>query len=267
MISDYKITFLLGLILNITLFYVTLNIDITSRTHRGADTNVNQSKLESILSMEMICTSEDVKTTTRRITDNSVAETYEESVVTTEPLQNEVVKYYSRYVVERREWDPTFVSGPCRMALYAPVTNIFVSESGTDNCYTYRTCLDIVAPILTSGMQYNFVIAGDGTIFVGLSWNCTRINSESIHILFTGNSNSRFSKTMYLQYDMLKLLIKANVVTGNISPEYTVGPICCFVQWLVPYKDLYQRLSKLDHFMTECDGPNFCGSWTDDGIS
>lgn len=112
-----------------------------------------------------------------------------------------------------------------------------------------------------SNVQYNFVIEGDGTIFEGLSWNCslnsdTRVtDTSSILVAFTGDSEYRgkFGLLEYeitgKQYAALKLFTVSNVINRNLSPSYQLIPHCCIHHGRFPGKWVYSNLTRFEKFL------------------
>ena len=173
---------------------------------------------------------------------------------------------YSRFLVKRSEWDYRYAHKQCRTALKSPITDIYVSESFTENCYSSSTCVEqnlmsYYVPVL-GDVTFNFVVTGDGMIYEGLAWDCKvddpAINTTSIHVMFTGMSTYRSRQIAGKQYGSLKALIHANIANGRVHPAYAVGPICCVVFGDNPGVQMYQKLSTFDRFLTGCNNSLQC---------
>lgn len=179
---------------------------------------------------------------------------------TMDSLNIHVRMEYLEYLTSRHDWDSRYSQKHCKIELKLPIINVFVSESLTDNCYSYDSCVNhklmTYVPVVWD-VTFNFLITGDGEIFEGLSWKCKvddpLIDPDCIHVVLTGNSNFSSSQITDKQYRSLKLLIDANVVEGTISPVSALIPICCLVEQQNPGKQVYQKLSEFNTFMTGCD--------------
>lgn len=186
------------------------------------------------------------------------------------PNATEILDAYRSSLVERRQWDLRTTYKECSTVLQTPVTSLYVSETESDNCRSSRSCFDLIVSETITGLmtvgdiRYNFIIAGDGKIFEGLSWDCNvdevTTDRKSIHVVFTGDSKVPANQINDKQYSSLKLLAEANVIAGKISPEYSVGPTCCIVSGQSTSRVGYQRLtlSQLDRFMANCNVSGQC---------
>ena len=88
---------------------------------------------------------------------------------------DDVVSRYRTTLVDRRMWDSAYrgTHNKCKTPLRTPVTNVYVSESLGRNCDSYESCVKLITEKLKieNDTRYNFIVAGDGSIYEGLSWN------------------------------------------------------------------------------------------------
>ena len=102
-------------------------------------------------------------------------------------------------LIRKSNWSSAHIISADCPTLQLPVTKVFIIETVTQNCKTNSWCRNIVLDIQKSDMllwnyiQYNFVIAGDGSIFEAQSWNYTTchykgIDTKSLLVAMTGNT-------------------------------------------------------------------------------
>lgn len=181
----------------------------------------------------------------------------------TADLNTKITNKYSDVLRQRNNWTSIPVAGSCSTPLQLPINKIYISETATVNCHSYSNCefelnnMLIRHKLLWDNIGYNFVIAGDGTIFEGLSWKCKvhnkRTDNRSIWVSMTGYSHHdkiymRDNKITEQQYNALHLLITANVIGGIISPSYHLLPYCCLLSGKNPGEEVFRRLNDFEHF-------------------
>ena len=151
--------------------------------------------------------------------------------------------------------------------LKRPVTKLYVLETETYICFDYESCkirmnheCGFFKSLGYPDIQYHFLIGGDGSIFEGLSWNCTQDyysvppDRNSIVVALTGYTyksikySEEYWEVTKEQYAALKLFIMANVFNGNLSPSYQLIPHCCEKNSGNPGVWVYTNLSLFEHF-------------------
>ena len=169
-------------------------------------------------------------------------------------------------MISYRNWSSQVRYFYCVNRVKLPVTKLYILETSTSNCFDYKGCKvrmnlqwEWFQSLGYSDIQYNFLIGGDGSIFEGLSWNCSQhcyegLDRSSIVVTLTGQTYNRikYSDVNYEvtteQYAALKLFIMANVINGNLSPSYQLIPYCCVVNTGNPGKWVFTNLTLFEHF-------------------
>lgn len=178
----------------------------------------------------------------------------------------ETVRKYSDVLIHYSNWSSQRTIDDCEEPLELPITKLYVRETLTLNCFGYKQCKErlsakenVFKGFRHRNLQYNLVIAGDGTIFESLSWNCSvkhwrMPDRKSIVLALTGNTEDRVRlrkldyEVTYKQYAALKLFIMANLINGNLSPSYQLIPHCCIEKGQYPGKWVYTNLTRFENF-------------------
>lgn len=251
--------FLVALFFHILLFYLVFNRKLESKLHEniGSKHDPKGSVREFWELIALSCTTESLETTDEKAHKSSTSTVPSTTINSTE---YDVVNQYLMLLHKNPSGGSITIDTKCETALKTPVTSIYISESHQKNCYSHRSCKEQIMPSIDTYGQYNFIVSGDGSIFESSSWIRSTIANTSIHIVLTGDSNYLDDQIRDVQYDSVALLIKANVISGKISSEYRVGPICCFAPLDIPCDELYTKLSGFNNFMSDCKKHNHCSA-------
>ncbi|KAJ8929938.1 hypothetical protein NQ314_017303 [Rhamnusium bicolor] len=109
-----------------------------------------------------------------------------------------------------------------------PISLIIISHSATLSCDSFEECANLVKtiqtshfskPILSLDIGYNFLIGGDGNIYVGRSWDIQNFHKkDSIGISFLGNFN--FDKFTDDMIDAVRKLIRQGLELKILTDDY-----------------------------------------------
>ncbi|XP_026670043.1 uncharacterized protein LOC108625779 isoform X1 [Ceratina calcarata] len=160
--------------------------------------------------------------------------------------------------VTRDEWGAQPAAEPLE-PLKLPVPYVIISHTVTDFCTTQAECTFRVRFAQTfhiesrhwSDIAYNFLVGGDGLVYVGRGWNYVGAhsfgyNNKSIGISCIGTFNSlKPSKT---QLYALELLIETGVELGKIAKDYKLLGHRQISQTLSPGEALYSELITWPHW-------------------
>ncbi|CAL7940318.1 unnamed protein product [Xylocopa violacea] len=165
----------------------------------------------------------DANTATEQSTANN-------SIVTENTCFSKDVKIKNVRFVERDEWGAQPPSAPLtKMKL--PVPYVIISHTATDFCTTQSECTFRVRMAQTfhiesrkwSDIAYNFLVGGDGLIYVGRSWNYMGahsfgFNNKSIGISFIGTFNTVVPPKRQLY--AAQRIIELGIEGAKISKDY-----------------------------------------------
>ena len=119
-------------------------------------------------------------------------------------LNAKIIENYFNVLRKRNDWTSIPADRNCLTLLQLPINKIYISETSSENCHTLSHCKAELLNILErdkfifDDIQYNFIIAGDGTIFEGLSWKCKVLHK------WTDNNSIWVSLTCLLYTSSLK---------------------------------------------------------------
>ncbi|XP_043248225.1 peptidoglycan-recognition protein LA-like isoform X1 [Colletes gigas] len=132
--------------------------------------------------------------------------------------------------VERNEWGAQPPSGPLTK-LKLPVPYVIISHTVTEFCSTQSECTFHVRFAQTFHIEsrkwadigYNFLVGGDGLVYVGRSWDYIGAhsfgyNNISIGISFIGTFNNVIPPKNQLY--AAQRIIELGVEKGKIAPDY-----------------------------------------------
>lgn len=115
--------------------------------------------------------------------------------------------------------------------LKIPLINVIVHHTGTNKCSKRFECMkqmrDIQDSDINNGfgdIRYNFVVGGDGYIYIGRNWeyegnHTNKFNNCSIGIGLIGNFSSQDEPTEK-QMNSLKSLLNEGVNIGKLRADY-----------------------------------------------
>ncbi|KZC08445.1 Peptidoglycan-recognition protein LE, partial [Dufourea novaeangliae] len=183
----------------------------------------------------------------------------------TEPLfpqipdsgQNGTIVKNVRFI-ERNEWGAQPPSEPLtKMKL--PVPYVIISHTATEICSTQSECTLHVRFAQTfhiesrgwSDIAYNFLVGGDGYVYVGRSWDymgahAFGFNNISIGISFIGTFNTVIPRES--QLFVAKRLIELGVDKGKIASDYKLLGHRQISRTLSPGDALYKVIQTWPHW-------------------
>ena len=245
-------------------FYLMLNYRMRNLQHLVESIKEDQtSSPEERTTITTKCSTEPVKSNETEYPLfflNLTSETPDYPIVKS---KSEILADYGAIMIQRSDWNPLYIGKKCKIPLQTPIKKISVSESETNNCFDYDTCMSLVTKLLIQDGPFtdyffsHFVVTGDGYVYEGLGSNCGP-HTDSLRVLLTGTTNSTDNKVNDLQYRSLNLMIQAYIITGKVSAKYAIGPEYCLEVGKSPSRDMYERLSKSDHFMERCNKTGRC---------
>lgn len=129
---------------------------------------------------------------------------------------------------EREQWGgkPPFN----RTQLQLPVDLVVIAHTVTPFCGSFTHCSQIVASIQEhhlfglniSDIGYNFVIGGDGNIYVGRGWDTVNFQrNQSISVSFIGNFV--LDELNLNMIDAFQLLMNDGVKKGKLKKNYKLN--------------------------------------------
>ncbi|XP_017136658.1 peptidoglycan-recognition protein LC isoform X1 [Drosophila miranda] len=145
--------------------------------------------------------------------------------------------------------------------LTLPVSLVIVLPTNSDNCSTQAQCVlrvrlrqtfDIES-LQEDDIAFNFVIGGDGNVYVGRGWNqvgahMSGYNVRSLSFAYIGSFQNQ--KPSAKQLSVTHLLLERGVSLGKISPNYRLTGASKLEPSITEYKadQLYQSFSNWTHW-------------------
>ncbi|XP_017085284.1 peptidoglycan-recognition protein LC isoform X2 [Drosophila eugracilis] len=152
--------------------------------------------------------------------------------------------------------------------LNLPVSRVIISDSGPENCETRESCSYWTRVVQSRHIDtynwgqigYNFLVGGDGRIYVGRGWDYegahTRDNNKSsIGISFLGNF--RRSEPTQKSLEACQLLIDQGVRLKKLKPDYQILGHRQITGSLMPAEELYRVIQTWPHWY------NLTKTWPD----
>ncbi|PSN37110.1 Peptidoglycan-recognition protein LF, partial [Blattella germanica] len=145
--------------------------------------------------------------------------------------------------------------------LQHPTPFVVISETATEPCFTTVSCMlqvrmmqDDAMSGPNSDIDCNFVIGGEGNVYIGRGWDVANTYEEAfvkynnIGISVNGNFD-RDIPTSY-QINATRELIERGIELGKISPDYKLMPLSRINNSLElnPGKNFYKIIEKWPHF-------------------
>ncbi|XP_017861477.1 PREDICTED: peptidoglycan-recognition protein LC isoform X2 [Drosophila arizonae] len=156
------------------------------------------------------------------------------------------------------EWDGKMTRSPLER-LEQPVNRVIIAHTVTENCITLDACSYRVRAMQAYHMDsldwpqvgYNFMIGGDGRVYVGRGWDFVgahtiNYNRSSIGIAFIGG----FDKTepTPLQLRACELLLEEGVRLNKLSANYQLYGHRQLLATQSPGDKLYSMIKTWPHF-------------------
>lgn len=131
--------------------------------------------------------------------------------------------------VQKHEWSDLPSQGMTNLPL--PVPYVIVSQTFTQNCSSLAECIFQVKFMQLFSMHnqdladinYNFLIGGDGRVYVGRGWNymgkhASLYDARSVGITFIGTFNK--TPPSKAQLTALRAVIRNGIETNKLKPDY-----------------------------------------------
>lgn len=136
-------------------------------------------------------------------------------------------------LIYRNEWNAFGLKKLPEKIDIIPAPYVMIYQSGTETCFTRDTCNQIVRDLQAmklflndegeQDIEYNFLISGDGNVYVGRGWNAVGnhtfgVNRRSVGIALIGTFNDQ--KPSEHQIFALKDLIQLGIETNKICENF-----------------------------------------------
>lgn len=161
--------------------------------------------------------------------------------------------------VQRVEWGAQPPEGPINELAIIPAPYVIISHTASEGCNTQAECVQRVRLAQTmhiesnnwSDIGYNYLIGGDGLVYVGRGWgkegaHSFGFNSKSIGICFVGTFNKEVPPQR--QIHALKKLIELGVNNKQIATNYKLLGHRQVSETLSPGDVLYSIIKTWDHW-------------------
>lgn len=155
-------------------------------------------------------------------------------------------------VFSKKEWGGK-ASLLCDKPLYHPTEYVIISHTGGRVCKNFFECSELMQQIQAqwstqhSDIGQNFLIGGDGNIYVGRGWDIQNsYRDNSIVIGFTGNFAFDCLKPNMIAG--LKQLLEQGVKLKKLKPGYKLVCHNQTYHTLSPGRNVYNVISKFSHF-------------------
>ena len=159
------------------------------------------------------------------------------------------------FVIERNAWRgkaPTSTK-----PLHHPIRWVVISHTVTPLCHTFRTCVRRVQSVQNyhtnginkmSDIRYNFLVGGDGNVYVGRGWDVAYSDHDSsIEITFIGNYI--FDQLTTNMTDVTKKLLDYGVKSGKLSEEYKLVGHNQTAATQSPGRNVFREIKTWPHFV------------------
>lgn len=142
--------------------------------------------------------------------------------------------------------------------LQHPINLVIISHTATKFCNTTEECSKTVSTIQSYHISakhmfdigYNFLIGGDGNIYVGRGWDAVNFhNKDSIDISFVGNFV--FDRLNDKMIDAGKKLLHQGLELGKLTSKYKLLGHNQTMATLSPGPNVYSVIRQWAHFSFE----------------
>lgn len=173
------------------------------------------------------------------------------------PYKSDLPSYFdSWFTVSRSGWNAKKANGKIPL-LHHPVDLVIVAHTATHSCTTLKHCSEMVQGIQNYHLQqgladiaYNFLIGGDGNVYVGRGWDLTNsIRNQSVSVSFIGNFlNDELSDNMI---DAIDDLLVEGVNREKLSEEYRIVCHNQTAPTLSPGVNVFKIVKKWFHYIPD----------------
>lgn len=133
-------------------------------------------------------------------------------------------------IIRRAEWGGQPPLGPSPALAVIPTPYVIISHTATDPCSTEAECSQRVRLVQTMHIErnkwddigYNFLVGGDGNVYVGRGWNVAGVhtfnyNRKSIGVSFIGNFDivAPNERQLRAAQNLLELGVKFRELTND----------------------------------------------------
>ncbi|XP_057334185.1 peptidoglycan-recognition protein LF-like [Microplitis mediator] len=161
--------------------------------------------------------------------------------------------------VSRHEWGAQPPEGPSERLSIIPVPYVIISHTASESCFTQADCIQRVRLIQTMHIEgngwddiaYNFLIGGDGRVYVGRGWDAVGahsfgFNRKSIGVSFIGTFNKETPTEQ--QIYALENFLNFGMKTNNIDLDYKLLGHRQVSETLSPGDTLFGIIKAMDHW-------------------
>ncbi|KAK0073798.1 hypothetical protein PV326_013052 [Microctonus aethiopoides] len=161
--------------------------------------------------------------------------------------------------IQRVEWGAQPPEEPPKKLTITPAPYVIISHTASESCNNQAECIQRVRLAQTmhiegnhwSDIGYNFLVGGDGLIYVGRGWDnegahAFGFNIKSIGICLIGTFNKIVPPTR--QLDTLAKLIAIGVKNKKIQTDYKLLGHRQVSETLSPGNVLYSIIQQWDHW-------------------
>ncbi|XP_008549723.1 peptidoglycan-recognition protein LE isoform X1 [Microplitis demolitor] len=161
--------------------------------------------------------------------------------------------------VQRVEWGAQPPEGSPEQLDIIPAPYVIISHTASESCFKQADCVQRVRLAQTMHIEgngwddigYNFLIGGDGLVYVGRGWDTVGahsfgFNRKSIGISFIGTFNKEIPPRR--QVYALEKLIEVGVKNGKIDSNYKLLAHRQVSETLSPGDVLFGIIKAMDHW-------------------
>ncbi|XP_034255308.1 peptidoglycan-recognition protein LE-like [Thrips palmi] len=172
-------------------------------------------------------------------------------------------------LVQRHEWLAQPAKPGVDPVTASPVQYVILHHSATDTCYSFPECVLRIRYLQTFHMEsknwsdiaYNFLVGGDGYVYVGRGWDkagahTLNWNHRSVGISLVGTFS--YQKPTMEQMRAVFKLIGYGVELNKVVPDYKLAAVCQFRSTESPGKFVLDEMRKSDHWWNYTVGDSYC---------
>ncbi|XP_075230295.1 peptidoglycan recognition protein-like [Lycorma delicatula] len=165
------------------------------------------------------------------------------------------------HFVQRNEWDAHLLDGDLTPMTF-PIPYVIIHNTGTSSCFSTATCNSLVLSIqeyyigkINGDIGFNFLIAGNGYIYVGRSWeyvgaHTPMFNRCSLGIGLIGSFTNETKPSTELM-TALDYLLQIGVQEGKISKDYKLYAASTIKSTSSPGESVNDIIKNWSHWSTD----------------
>lgn len=171
--------------------------------------------------------------------------------------------------MQRHEWIAQPAKPGVDRLTTSPVEHVILHHSATDPCYSFPECVLRVRLIQAFHMEsrnwsdiaYNFLVGGDGYVYVGRGWDLAGAhtfnwNHRSMGICLVGTFS--YQRPTMEQLRAVGKLIDYGVQLNKVVPDYKLAAVCQFRSSESPGKVVLEEMKKWPHYWNYTVGDSYC---------